>query len=166
MRGPTIIFVIDGTDRYFVFWRARYLLLSSGNLKGAILEDANRHDLRLQDTDVDLLKDFVDMTDEAPPPAVVNGEPTAPFEVQAPGVRLRRRPNGLGRKTSEAKRMFCRDHWRVFDAGEFYLEGAGRGRMRMARSWKLCQIPIQKLYEYPPKMKEELLGISEIKDRR
>ena len=106
-RGPAIVLVPDGTDRYFVSWRGRCLLLSSANLKGATVEDANRHDLRLQDTDIDLSKGFVDMTDEAPPPAVGNGEPEAPFDAQAPGVRLRRRPNGLGRKTSEAKRMMA-----------------------------------------------------------
>ena len=104
-RGPAVVLVPDGTERFFVSWRGRCLLLSAANLKGATVEEAGRHDLRLDQTNVDLKKGYVDLTGEPPPPAL--DEEEAPFSVQAPGVLMRRRSDGTGRKLSEARRMMA-----------------------------------------------------------
>ena len=92
-----------GSERYFISWRGCCLLVSGANLKGATVEDANRHDLRLQEADVVLAKVFEDMTECAPPPE----DDEAPYAVAAPEVQLRRRLTGCGRKESEARRMMA-----------------------------------------------------------
>ena len=101
-RGPAIVLVPEGADRYFVSWRGRCLLVSGANLKGATVEDANRHDLR-DEAALDLAKGYIDISDEPGPPE----EPEAPFSAQGPGISSKRRVSGAGRKLSEARRMMA-----------------------------------------------------------
>eukprot|EP00439_Symbiodinium_sp_Y106_P070485 s391_g12.t1 len=102
-RGPAVVLMPDGSERYFISWRARCLLVSGANLKGATVEEASRQDLRLGIDDMDLAKGFEDLTDQPPPPE----EPEAPFSVQGPRLALRRRADGTGRRLTEARRMMA-----------------------------------------------------------
>ena len=61
----------------------RCLLPSAPSLKGASVEEARWQDLRLGETEVDLAKGYVDLTDEPLPPALHEDE--APFAVQDQG---------------------------------------------------------------------------------
>ena len=100
-RGPAVVLVPDGAERYFVSWRGRCLLVSGANLKGATVEDANRHDLREEGAELDLAKGYVDLTEDSAPPE----ELEAPFSAEAPGLSVKRRRDGAGRKLSEARKM-------------------------------------------------------------
>ncbi|CAE7928562.1 RE1, partial [Symbiodinium sp. KB8] len=102
-RGPAVVLVPESSDRYFVSWRGRCLLLSGANMKGATVEDANRQDLRDEGLELEMAKGYVDMTEDGPPPV----ELEAPFSVEAPGLVSRRRANGAGRKLTDARRMMA-----------------------------------------------------------
>ena len=99
-RGPAVVLVPDGASRYFVSWRGRCLLVAAANLKGASLEES-QDDLRLREAETDLAKGYVDLAQDSPPP----GEPEAPPEPVAPGLAVRRRRAGFGRRMSEARKM-------------------------------------------------------------
>ena len=100
-RGPAVVLVPDGASRYFVSWRGRCLLVAAANLKGASLEESQDHDLRLREAETDLAKGYVDLSQDPPPP----GEPEASLEPVAPGLVVRRRCTGFGRRMSEARKM-------------------------------------------------------------
>ncbi|CAE7891118.1 TY1B-ER1, partial [Symbiodinium necroappetens] len=100
-RGPGVVIMPDGHERYFVSWRGRCLLLSTANLKGAGYDTPADQDLRRKEVEAELEKGFLDMTDEPEPP----DDQEATVVPQAPGLQPRRVPNGLGRKMTEARRM-------------------------------------------------------------
>ncbi|CAE7449079.1 TY1B-PR1 [Symbiodinium sp. CCMP2592] len=50
-RGPAVILMPDGSQKYFVSWRGRCLLVAAANLKVASLESADDHDLRLREAE-------------------------------------------------------------------------------------------------------------------
>ena len=102
-RGPAVILVPDGQERYFASWRGRCLLLGAANIKSAGREEPTEEFHLDQE---ELAKGYTDLTESPPPPAAA-GEGEAPFAVQGPGLRPRRRQNGLGRTMTEARKMMA-----------------------------------------------------------
>ena len=102
-RGPAVVLMPEGAERYFISWRGRCLLVSGANLKGATVEESNKHDLRAEGLDLELAKGFIDCTDDAPPPE----EPLAPFSVEGPDLVRQRRPQPGARKLTEARKMMA-----------------------------------------------------------
>ena len=100
-RGPAVVLVPDGAQKYFISWRGRCLLVAAANLKMASLEAADDQELRLREAEAHLEKGYVDLSQEMAPP----GTEEATSAVQAPGLSVRRRRNTLGRKVTEARRM-------------------------------------------------------------
>ena len=100
-RGPAVVLLPDGAQKYFISWRGRCLLVAAANMKLASLEAADDHDLRLREAEAHLEKGFVDLSQEPGP----SEEEEAPHSVQGPGLVVRRRRNALGRKMSEARNM-------------------------------------------------------------
>ena len=100
-RGPAVIFMPDGAQKYFVSWRGRCLLVAAANLKVASLEAAEDQDLRLREAEAHLERGYVDLSADAPS----GSEAEAAQAVQGPGVSVLRRRNTLGRKMSEARKM-------------------------------------------------------------
>ncbi|CAE7864387.1 TY1B-PL [Symbiodinium microadriaticum] len=100
-RGPAVVLLPDGAQKYFISWRGRCLLVAAANMKLASLEAADDHDLRLREAEAHLEKGFVDLSQEPGP----SEEEEAPHSVQGPGIVVRRRRNALGRKMSEARNM-------------------------------------------------------------
>ena len=100
-RGPAVVLMPEGAERYFISWRGRCLLVSAPNIKGATVEECNRHDLRAEGLDLELAKGFIDCTDDAAPP----DEPMAPFSVEGSGLTRRRNPPAGARKMTEARKM-------------------------------------------------------------
>ncbi|OLQ12070.1 hypothetical protein AK812_SmicGene4036 [Symbiodinium microadriaticum] len=102
-RGPAVVLMPEGAERYFISWRGRCLLVSGANLKGATVEESNKHDLRAEGLDLELAKGFIDCTDDAPPLE----EPLAPFSVEGPDLVRQRRPQPGARKLTEARKMMA-----------------------------------------------------------
>ena len=100
-RGPAVVLVPDGSQKYFISWRGRCLLVAAANMKMASLEAADDHELRLREAEAHLEKGYLDLSQEAEPPK----EEEATRAVQGPGLSVRRRRNTLGRKVTEARRM-------------------------------------------------------------
>ncbi|OLQ12139.1 Transposon Ty1-DR1 Gag-Pol polyprotein [Symbiodinium microadriaticum] len=100
-RGPAVVILPEGHERYYVSWRGRCLLLSTANLKGAGYDTPADQDLRRKEVEAELEKGFLDLTDEPEPP----DDQEATVVPQAAGLQPRRVPNGLGRKMTEARRM-------------------------------------------------------------
>ena len=96
-RGPAVVLVPDGAQKYFISWRGRCLLVAGANLKPASLEAADDNELRLREAEVHAERGFVDLSDDLPP---------ASFVPESGGqLRVPRRRNGLGRRMTEARHM-------------------------------------------------------------
>ena len=102
-RGPAVVLMPDGQQKYFVSWRGRCLLVAAAYLKVASLEAANDHDLRLREAEAHLERGYLDLSEEAV--ADPRQEEESNMEPHLPALRVRRARNGLGRKLSEAQHM-------------------------------------------------------------
>ncbi|CAE7228738.1 RE1, partial [Symbiodinium sp. CCMP2456] len=100
-RGPAVVLLPDGTNRYFISWRGRCLLVAAANMKGASVDETQDQELRLRESELDLAKGFEDMTEDPAPPE----EEMAPLTVEGPGLRSRRPPGQFSRKTTETQKM-------------------------------------------------------------
>ena len=102
-RGPAVVLMPDGQQKYFVSWRGRCLLVAAANLKVASLEAADDHDLRLREAEAHLERGYLDLSDEVAVDS--HQEAESNVEPHLPALRVRRPRNGLGRKLSEAQRV-------------------------------------------------------------
>ena len=102
-RGPAVVLVPDGRQKFFISWRGRCVLVAGSNLKPASLDASGDHDLRLREAEAATEKGygFVDLTGDVPPAAVEEEAVVAP---QTAGLRVRRARNGMGRRVSEARK--------------------------------------------------------------